>query len=388
MRFNCASVAAVVLKRLPQPVTMILRHLIRYPMRAFLTSLGIASSVALLIASLFSLDSIELMIDVTYFRTMRQDITVTFNDVKSTKVREDVQGLPGVLNAEVSRLVPVTMRNGSRSKRLALAGFPPGAEMQRLLDVNMNPVALPESGVVLSEKLAGILGAGLGDRVTIDTHYGRRRQLEVPVTGITQGYLGLAAYMALDPLNEALGDGRAVSTASLMVDKAQLEPLYARLKETPAVAGLAVLQSSLRTFRETLARNLNIMTAIYAGLAGLIAFGVVYNSARIQLSERGRELASLRVLGFTRGEVSQILLGEVAVLVVLAIPAGWVMGYGLAVLIVQALDTDLYRVPLMVSQATYAEAALVAIVAAAISAFIVRRRIDQLDLVAVLKTRE
>ncbi len=194
--------------------------------------------------------------------------------------------------------------------------------------------------------------------------------------------------MALDPLNEALGDGRAVSSASLMVDKAQIEPLYARLKETPAVAGLAVLQSSLRTFRETLARNMNIMTAIYAGLAGIIAFGVVYNSARIQLSERGRELASLRVLGFTRGEVSQILLGEVAVLVALAIPAGCVMGYGLAALIVQALDTDLYRVPLMVSHATYAKAALVAIVAAAVSAFIVSRRIDQLDLIAVLKTRE
>lgn len=376
------------LSRLPQSTMMILRHLIRYPMRSLLTTVGIASSVALLITSLFSLDSIEFMIDVTYFRTMRQDITVTFNEIKSAKIAQEVQRLPGVLNAEVSRTVPVTIRNGSRSKRLGLTAIPTGTDLQQLLDRNLNPIGVPDTGIAVTEKLATILGAGVGDRVIIEVHYGRRRQLEVPVTAIIQGYLGLGAYMALDPLNAALGDGRAVTAANLMADEAQIEPLYNKLKEMPAVSGVSLMKTSLQIFRDTLARNMNIMTIVYVALSGIIAFGVVYNSARIQLSERGRELASLRVLGFTRGEVSMILLGEIAILVMVAIPLGWAMGYALAALVVTGLDTELFRVPLIVSRATYTKAALVVMVAAAISAFVVRHRIDHLDLIAVLKTRE
>ena len=194
--------------------------------------------------------------------------------------------------------------------------------------------------------------------------------------------------MDLTEFNAALGDGRAVSGANLMVDAKQLPALHKELKNLPAVAGLMLLPASLQTFRATLARNINIMTFVYVALAAIVTFGVVYNSARIQLSERGRELASLRILGFTRGEVSKILLGEIAILVVLAIPLGWAMGYGLALIVSRSLDTELYRVPFIIERATYAKAALAVIAAAAVSALLVRRRIDSLDLIAVLKTRE
>ncbi len=375
-------------KRLSQASMMILRHLFRYPLRSLMTTAGIASSVALLITSLFTLDSIEFMIDVTYFRTMRQDVTVTFNDIKSIKVTQELQRLPGVLNAEVGRSVPVTMHYGPRSKRLALTAIQDGADLQRLLGGNLRPVSLPDTGLVLTAKLAELLGAGLGDRVAVDVHYGRRKQLVLPVTAIVEGYLGLGAYMAMEPLNAALGDGRAVSGAYLQADSAKIGALYNQLKEMPAVSGVTLMKMSLKSFRDTLAQNMNIMTAVYAVLSAIIAFGVVYNSARIQLSERGRELASLRVLGFTRGEVAHILLGEVAILVVLAIPLGWLMGYGLAAFVVMGLDTELFRVPLIVSRATYTQASMVVLAAAAFSALVIRRRIDRLDLIAVLKTRE
>lgn len=376
------------IKRLSQSTMMILRHLIRYPLRSVLTATGIASAVALLITSLFTLDSIEFMIDVTYFRTMRQDVSITFNEIESIKVAQEVQRLPGVLTAEIGRSVPVTMHFRARSKRVALSAIPQGAGLQQLLDRQLRPISVPDTGVALTEKLAEILGVGLGDSVIVDVHYGQRRTLELPVTAILQGYLGLSAYMALDPMNALLGDGRAASSAFLMADKAKIEPLYNELKQMPAISGVTLMKTSLQTFRDTLAQNMNIMTFVYVALSAIIAFGVVYNSARIQLSERGRELASLRVLGFTRAEVARILLGEVAILVALAIPTGWVMGYGLASLVVGGLDTDLFRVPLIVSHATYTKAAMVVLVSAAFSAFMIRYRINRLDMVAVLKTRE
>lgn len=379
---------ASALRRLSQSSMMILRHLTRYPTRALLTVAGIASSVALLVVSFNPLDSIELMIDVTYFRTMRQDMSVYFTEIRPLRVEQELQRLPGVLAAEPFRSVPVTLRNGARHKRIAIMGLPPGTELQKLLDVDLGPMSLPDTGIALSEKLAALLGVGPGQTVAVEVKSGQRRKFEVPVTAIAQGYLGLNAYMELSALNALLGDGRAVSGATLMVDQGKMAALHDELKALPAVGGLALLTSSLQTFRQTLARNLSIMTFVYIALAGIVTFGVVYNSARIQLSERGRELASLRILGFTRGEVSRILLGEIAILVLLAIPLGWAMGYGLAKLVVLSMDTELYRIPFVAARATYAKAALAVMIAAAVSAALVRRRIDQLDLIAVLKTRE
>jgi len=389
VRYQRSRLAGLAVARaIPQSTMMILRHLTRYPTRALLTTSGIASAVALLIVSLFSMDSVEFMIDITYFRTMRQDISLSFTEIRPVGVQQELQRLPGVLQAEMVRAVPVTLRSGSRHKRVALTGLPQGADMQQLLGRDLKPMALPDTGVALTEKLAQILGVEVGQAVRVEVKSGRRRSFDLPVTAIAQGYLGLGAYTNLAELNAALGDGRAVSGANLMVDAKQLPALHKELKNLPAVAGLMLLPASLQTFRATLARNMNIMIFVYVALAAIVTFGVVYNSARIQLSERGRELASLRILGFTRGEVSKILLGEIAILVLLAIPLGWAMGYGLALIVSQSLDTELYRVPFIIDRATYAKAALAVIAAAAVSALLVRRRIDSLDLIAVLKTRE
>lgn len=376
-------------RRLPQSSIMIFRHLLRFPARAMLTVAGIASAVALLVASLFPIDAVEFMIDVTFFRTMRQDVSVTFTEIRTLRpVEAELQRLPGVLRAEVFRAVPVTLRHGARHKRISITGLAQQSDLQKILDRQLRPLALPEGGVVLTDKLASLLGVVSGDMVRVEVKAGRRQQFDVPVAAIVEGYVGLGAYMRLDLLNRSLGDGNAASAANLMVDLRQRSALDKELKELPGVAGLSFLTTSLRTFRETLAKNLNIMTFIYVALASVVTFGVVYNSARIQLSERGRELASLRILGFTRAEVSTILLGEIAVLVLIAIPLGWAMGYALAQLIVESLDTELHRIPFVIERATYAKAALAVMLAAALSALLVRRRIDNLDLIAVLKTRE
>jgi len=374
-------------RHMRQSTLMIGRHIIRFPVRSMLTTVGIAASVALLIVSFFGTDSVNYVIDVTYSQTSRQDVSLNFNEIKSARARHDVANLPGVMHAEPYRTVPVTLRNGVNEKRVGIIGVPPGTRLTQLLDPEFRPMAIPEVGIVLSEMLADILEVQRGERVRIEFKTGRRREVSVPVTGISQAYLGLAAHMELGQLNRLMGDGQAISGAHVKVDQTQLPALYDAVKQTPAVSSVQLLNKSRASFQETLAENINTMTTVFIALAATIAFGVVYNSVRIQLSERGRELASLRILGFTQAEVMLILFGEIIVLLIIAIPLGWIAGYGLAGLVAAGMQTELYRVPLIVDRDTFAKAALVAIVSTLASAVIMRWRIERMDLIAVLKTR-
>ena len=367
---------------------MALRHTFRWPVRSGLTILGISLSGAVLIMALFTLDSIEFMIDTIFFQSDRQDATLNFNDERPIRIMQAVQQLPGVLTAEPYRTVAVRIHNGHLNRKLTITGKPPDTDMSRVLDLELRPVTLPETGLVLSEKVAQILKARRGDLVWVEVLEGRRGLKRVPVTEISQSYLGLSVFMNLDALNKMLEESPLVSGAHISYDDARTDALYKSIKGTPEISGIAIQSASLAKFRETVAKNIYIMTTVYIGLSLIIAFGVVYNSARIQLSERAREFASLRVLGFTRGEVSRVLLTELGLLVALSIPLGWLIGYGFAWAVIRGFENDLYRVPFIIENGTYATASFIVLASAAISAAIVRRRIDRLDMVRALKTRE
>ena len=373
---------------LPSAASMILRHTLRFPVRSGLTIMGIAASGGLLIMSMSTWDSIEFMIDVTYFRLQRQDITVTFRELQPQRVVHDLSKLTGVRQVETLRYAPAKLRHRHWQKRIALEGIERDADLRKTLGLDLERVRVPDVGVALSEKLAQTLRVGIGDRIEIDLTQGKRRRFTLPVTAVLQGYIGLQAVMELDTLNRLIGEGNVVSAADLLVDTNKIEALYRELKDMPAVSAVMLQKNSLAMFRKTLARNINIMMTTFIVLAVIITFGVVYNSARIQLSERGRELASLRVLGFRRAEVSAILLGEIALLAILALPFSWAFGYVFNWLLISGFDTDLYRVPFAISRHTYVYASLIMLLAATVAAFIVRLRIDRLDLIRVLKTRE
>lgn len=374
--------------RLAQPTRMILRHLMRRPVRAGLTSLGIAMAAAVMISSMFMRDALDLVIDIQFNQVHRQDVTVSFSELSPARILHDLESLPGVLRAEPARTVPVRLRMGNRSRTVGLVGVSPGADLSRIVDTGLRPVAPPPEGLMLSTILSEAIGAGLGDRVRIEVQEGRRQKLEVPVTLVVEEYFGATAYMEMSALNRLLGEGDIVNGAYLQIDKSSEAALYRALKNAPAVAGVVVETAAVESFRETLAENLLLMTTFNVMFSGLIAFGVVYNSARISLSERGRELASLRVLGFTRGEISWILLGEFALLTLASLPLGWLIGYGLAALVTMNIKTELFHFPLYIEIRTYGFAALVVVLSALVTGLAVRRRIDHLDLVAVLKTRE
>lgn len=289
---------------------------------------------------------------------------------------------------EPLRNVSARFRFAHRTYRTALQGMEPDGELRRLLNTKLQRVELPEDGILLTDHLATMLAVKPGDRLTVELLEGSRAVRDVTVAGVVTEYIGVTAYMRRDSLNRFLREGDVVTGAYLAVDPPAMEALYARLKRIPAVAGVAARAQTLKSFYETLAAQMLTFAFFNMLLASTIAVGVVYNTVRIALSERGRELASLRVLGYTRGEVAYILLGELTVLVFLAIPVGLVAGNGLAYFMVLSAQTELFRIPFVISHSTYATAALVVAVATAGSAFLVGRKINHLDLVEVLKARE
>ena len=370
-----------------QLTVMALRHIARWPARAGATSLGIALAVGLLVTALQSFDSVELMVDVAFFRTERQQATLNFTDEKHPRALQAVEDMPGVLRAEPYRSVAVRLRNGQYARQLSIVGKPDAMELSRVLDLDFKPITLPRAGLVINERVAQILRLRTGDVVEVEVLEGRRGVRLVPVTEVIRSYFGLTAYMHLDALDELMY-GPRLTGVHIAYDAGRQGELFRAIKATPGIGSIALQRHALARFRETIAQNINYSVTIYVTLAVIIAFGVVYNSARIQLSEHARELASLRVLGFTRAEVSRVLFSELVLLTLVAIPVGWVIGYGFGWLLIQAFSSDLYRVPFVIERATYAKAALVVLLATAASALIVRRRVDRLDLVAVLKTRD
>lgn len=370
-----------------QPTRMVLRHVERQPIKSLLTSLGVGLAVAILVVGLFIVDALDEIVSFQFERAQREDMTVTFIEPTSFPALAELAHLPGVEAAEPYRSVAVRMRHAQRERQMAIVGLIADPQLHRVMD-RTRAVTLPEEGVVISEKLREILAVEVGDRVEVEVLEGNRAVREVVVAGTIDDYFGLSAFMEIDALRRLLLEGNTLTGAFLRVDPEQAEELYRAARERPRVAAASLTTAAYDSFKETLAQNLLIITSVNAIFASIIALGVVYNSARIALSERSRELATLRVLGFGRGEISYILLGELALLTAFALPLGCGLGYFLADLLIRELDTEVYRIPLIVSTRTYVFACSVVVLATVVSGAIVRRRLDHLDLVAVLKSRE
>ena len=377
------------LQRFFSPVgRIILRNLERKPVQASLSILGVSLAVAILVTGNYILDAVNYLINFQFRQVQREDMTIVFNEPRSARTRYEVANLPGVIKSEPFRLVPARLRFEHRTYRTALTGINPQGELRRLMNKNSDRVYLPSNGVVLTTKLAEILHVEPGDTLTVEILEASRPVRQVMVTGLVDELLGVQAYINIHALNRLMREGQTISGAYLSVDDHLANQLYTELKRIPAITGISTRQASLNSFEEISAENLEIMTTFLVAFACIITVSVVYNSARIALSERGRELASLRIIGFTKAEVAFILLGEQAILILLAIPVGYFIGYGLSALMSSAYNSELYRLPLVINNSTYAFTFVVVILAAIGSGLIIRRQINRLDLIAVLKTRE
>lgn len=371
-----------------QPTRMMLRNISHHPLRAGFTMLGMAFAPAIIIVSLFLIDTIEDLIDVTFFVSDRHDASVNFIEKRPENVVQQVARLPGVIAVEPYREVPVRIRHGGIERRVVISGRPRNADLRRIIDVDLRPVALPESGLAISAWLGGILGVNVGDIVEVDLLEGQRRTVSLPVVALIEDFFGLQGMMDLQSLTRLMREAPAVTSVSVSLDRNKLDAVYDAVKAMPTVGGMGLQREALTNFRTVLAPIQTQMGVVYAGFAVIIAIGVVYSSARISLSERARELASLRVLGFSRGEVLRMLLIELGLLTMLGQPIGWTFGYLLSWTMKLEMAGELMRGRLVVEHSTYALASGIVLVAAVLSALVVRRRISRLDLVAVLKTRD
>jgi putative ABC transport system permease protein len=353
-----------------------------------LTAFGIGFSVALMSMALGTIDSMNFMMDAIFFRTERQHASLAFAGPRQPPALAEVQRLPGVLVAEPYLGLPADLSHGHRSRQIAIVGKPPETDLSRVLDLGMKPITLPESGLAVGDRVAQLLGVRLGDMVRVEFLDGLRRVADVPVTQIIQSYIGLMVFMDMEALARLSGTGSRLSGVHLSIDPNRLDDLYAAVKDIPAIGAVALQSLTFERFRETMEMNMLMVLIVYLILSAVIAFGIVYNTARIQLSERARELAILRVLGFRRAEVSNVLLTEIAVVLAAAQPIGWFFGWLIGYVVTSSIASDLFRVPFVIQLDTFAISTLVVVAFAALSTLIVRRRVDRLDLIRVLKTRE
>ena len=373
---------------LDQPTTMILRQVFRWPLRSGLTVLGIGGAVAVLIMAMQWTDSVDEMAQVTFVQAQRQDVTVALSEPQGSRVVRDFKPLPGVLAGEAARGVATIFTAGTKTHRGSIEGVRPDAKLNLVFDISGGIIRVPPEGLVLSKTLATKLDVKRGERVRVELLEGRRPVAELPVALIYETYIGTPAQMNLAALNRLMTEPRRVEQVNLLVDRSHLPDFLTELKEIPAISAVTLRRSMVDSFYETIGETMLIYVSFFVGFACVLAFGVVYNAARIALSERGRELATLRVLGFTRWEISYFLLGESGLLALAALPVGCLLGYGLAWLIVSAMATELFRVPFVIEPSTFGAAMLISLAAAVVSGLVVRRRLDRLDLIAVLKTRE
>lgn len=367
---------------------MVIRNLERNPLKALFSVLGISLAVAILVVGRYPYDAIDLLIELQFRQSLREDVGVTFNNPRSNQVLYELARLPGVMRIEPFRVVPARLRARQRSRRVALQGVEVNGELHRLVGADMKTVTLPPKGLVLTAKLAELLAVKPGEMVTVELLEGNRAIRRVPVVATVDELIGTSAYINIDALNRLMRESRTISGAHLTINEQAAAQLYARLKILPAVSGVNIRAVALQSFQATMAKSMLISTIVIIIFASIIAFGVIFNSARIALSERGRELASLRVLGFTRAEIAFVLLGEQALLTLFAVPIGYLLGYAGCLLISHIANTELFRMPVIVTQFSYAYAFIVTTIAALISALFIYRRIAQLDLIEVLKTRE
>lgn len=376
------------LRALPVSTRIVARNLTRRPLRAGLTALGIGLAVAILVLVGYFREALKRIADVQYRLVQREDVSVVAHEVLAHRATFDLAKLPGVMRVESFRAVPVRLRSRHHSRRGVLLGFDHRAELRRLIGRDLRPVPLTVDGVTLTSRLAEILEVQPGESVDIEVLDGQRQKRTVQVSALVDELVGLSAYMDQAALARLLGEEGLVSGAWLNVDSDVQPALYRGLKRLPAVGGVSLRAEALRSFEKTVMQNMTIFTSVLVFFGVVAAVSVVYNAARIGLSERGRELASLRVLGYTRGEIAYVLLGEQALLTAVAIPVGYHIGYRLCEMMSRSLQWELIRFPLFISSWTYTFSFAVVAASAIASAAIVRRRLDRLDLVAVLKTRE
>jgi putative ABC transport system permease protein len=364
------------------------RNIERRPMQAIFTVAGLALATGILIVPNCFRDGVFEILDFQWDIIQRQDVGIGLVEPDSDQVRNLLNRLPGVVTTEPFRQAFVRISFGHHRRQLAIQGLPVNGLHNRVLDESSHQIELPPTGLIISGKLAEVLGAKIGDTLLVEVLEGKRPTRYVRLVGLAEDFAGVAAYMEMKALNRLLGEGDLITGANFRLDMAHRTDFLRALKDIPRISWVAIKESLRENFRQTTAASIGLIQSIYMVFAMVVAFGVVYNNARISLAERARELATLRVIGFSRREVGAVLITELVLLALVAVPLGLLIGTGFAKAILGAVNTETVRLPLILTTSNYAFAVTVVVVASTISALVVLRKLNQLNLVGALKAPE
>ena len=387
---NDSSVLRFLTRALDEPTRIIIRQITRWPLRAVVTAAGFAGAVGMMVLSLYFTDAVDEIASTHFGELQREDVALGFSDPKSSVVLHEIERLPGVLAVEPMRIVSADLVAGHRVHRGALQGITRDAELTKIYDVKRGAIRVPADGVVLSGRLAEKLDLSIGDELEVRVLEGRRPVERLSVAEIYDSYIGMLAYVDIDVINRLLLERPLTEYVNASIDEAHQDALLATLKNLPTVSAVAIKSVAKANFDDTIAETMMIFIGFFSTFSFALGFGVTYNAQRIALSERGRELATLRVLGFSRSDAIYILLGETAFLVCLALPFGCLLGWALTAVFINAggFQTELMRIPFVIRPETYGVSVVVLLIAFGASGPAMRHWVNRLDLISVLKTRE
>ena len=364
------------------------RNIERKPLQAIFTVAGLAMATGILIVPNAFRDGVSEVMDFQWDVVQRQDLTLGLIEPGKSSIVHLFRELPGARTVEPFRYAFVRLSRGHIRRQLVIQGLPAHGLHSRVIDSANREVPLPPGGMVVSAKLAEVLRAKLGDEILVEALEGKRTSGTFASPGLAEDFAGMAAYMDIHALNRLLGEGDIITGASFTVDQSRRPEFMRALKDIPRVSWVAIKNSLRENFRKTTAASIGLIQKIYMVFAMVVAFGVVYNNARISLAERARELATLRVIGFSRREVGAVLVTELVILALVAVPLGLLVGTGFATGILRAVNTETVRLPLVLTASNYAFAVLVVTIASIFSALFVLRKLNQLNLVGALKAPE
>jgi len=364
------------------------RNLERRPIQALFTITGLSLATALLILPNTLKAGIANILDYQWDLVQRQDINLGFSEPAAVRTLHELERLPGVLQVEPMRSTAVRIHFRGRNRQIGLRSLDPGSAHSRAVDQSGREITPDGNALIVSAKLAEVLGARVGDELVLEALTGRRSVLPVRLAGLAEDFTGIAAYMDRQAINHFLGEGDIITGASFTIDMARRAEFLRTIKEVPRISWVSVKESMRQSFRQTTAQMMGMLTTLYLSMAVIVAFGVIYNNARISLAERARELATLRVVGMTQREVGAVIVTELTLLALLAVPIGLLLGTGFATAIIRSVNTETVRLPLVFTPYTYSFALIVVAAASTLSALVVLRKLKHLDLIGALKAPE
>lgn len=375
-------------RRLSFRSQMAIRSVMRNRFRTATAVFSTAIAIAIVFMSLVLWDSFYYMVEYQFDLVSRSDVDLGMRDEGSVRAVYEARGLPGVQRAEPMLGIACDLRNGRFSRRLGVTGLSPDHQLTIPRRSNGEAIPIPSRGLVLAKKLADLLHARVGDPLELTPVRGRRDTRIVHVASIVDTFLGLDAYADIDYLSEVVGEARAVNAVQLAVDPSQMPALYREIKDLPNAQGMGVRADAKHNIMTTLVENSVFSIGILIGFAGVIAFGSIVNNALIEIGDRVREVATLRVLGYDASAVSGIFFRQTAIIFLMGLTLSFPLGYAMVSGLSSAYDSELYRMPVVIRPVQVAYTVLASAAFVVFAQWVVERQVQRLDWQDALKAKE